>query len=255
MHPILFQYGPLTLRAYGVATAISFALGILLSIHLNRKDKRSDDLILDLSTWVMLGAVVGARLLYVIVEPAEYLAQPWRIIAVWEGGLVFYGGLIGAGITAYLYLQKTKASVWAVGDVVAPGLALGHVTGRLGCYFNGCCYGREDHVHGVVFPSLNDGIPHLPVMLYEAAFLLLLSGSLYMAWHYKRFHGQIFWAYVLSYAIWRFCIEFLRGDAERGVLINAALSPSQWLSLVGAGFALVMLYRLSRLPSFKEPNA
>jgi phosphatidylglycerol:prolipoprotein diacylglycerol transferase len=138
-----------------------------------------------------------------------------------------------------------------VGDAIAPGLALGHVTGRLGCWFNGCCYGREDHDYGVVFPSLNDGIPHLPTMLYEAAFLLLLSAFLFFLWHKKRFDGQVFWAYVLLYASWRFCIEYLRGDAERGVLINAALSPSQWISLFAAALALTMFYRLSRLPRTK----
>jgi phosphatidylglycerol:prolipoprotein diacylglycerol transferase len=253
MHPILFHWGFLTLRTYGVMTAISFMLGILLSVYLNRKAGRSDDLILDLSTWVMLGAIVGARLLYVIVEPDEYLAHPLHVFAVWEGGLVFYGGLIGAGMTAYLYLRKVHAPVWAVGDAVAPGVALGHVTGRLGCWFNGCCYGRPSAQYGVIFPSLGDNIPHLPVMLYEAAFLLVLSGCLTYAWQRRRFDGQIFWAYVLSYALWRFGIEFLRGDSERGTLISSALSPSQWISLAAAALAAFFLFRLSQVPSPKAP--
>jgi phosphatidylglycerol:prolipoprotein diacylglycerol transferase len=247
MHPILFQLGPLTLRSYGLMTAISFALGIILSVILNRQAGREDDLILDLSTWVMLGAVVGARALYVIVEPSEYLAQPWRVIAVWEGGLVFYGGFIGATLTAYAYLWRQKAPIWSVGDCVAPGLALGHVTGRLGCWFNGCCYGRVDAAHGVVFPSIGDGLPHLPVMLYEAAFLLVLSAFLVFLWHRRRFDGQVFWVYVLAYASWRFAIEFLLGDDERGTLFSNLLSPSQWIALVAAAFALVMLARLSKI--------
>jgi phosphatidylglycerol:prolipoprotein diacylglycerol transferase len=246
VHPILFHLGPLTLRSYGVMTAISFVLGILVAVHLNRKAGREDDLILDLSTWIMLGAVVGARILYCIVEPAEYLAQPWKVFAVWEGGLVFYGGFIGATLTAYIYLRRQKAPVWAVGDCVAPGLALGHVTGRLGCWLNGCCYGRVDAAHGVVFPSIGDGLPHLPVMLYEAAFLLLLSGFLTFLWHRRRFDGQVFWVYVLSYASWRFAIEFLRGDAERGVLFSDVLSPSQWISLGAAALALIILARFSK---------
>ncbi len=246
MHPILFQIGPITLRTYGAMMALSFILGITLATALNRRDGRGDDVILDLSTWIMVGAVVGARLLYVAVQPDEYLAQPWRVVAVWEGGLVYYGGLIGAGLTSYIYLRWVKAPVWAMGDVVAPGLALGQVTGRLGCWFNGCCYGREDHAHGVVFPSLGDNIPHLPVMLYEAAFCLLLSGGLVWAWRRKRFDGQVFWTYVLAYAVWRFGIEFLRGDVERGVLFSALLSPSQWISLAGAAWALGMLVWLPR---------
>ena len=246
MHPILFQLGFLTLRSYGAMMALSFTLGILVSVYLNRKDGRSDDIILDLSSWVMLGAVVGARALYVVVQPAEYLAEPWKVIAVWEGGLVYYGGLIGATITAYWYLRRTKAPIWAIGDCVAPGLALGQVSGRFGCWFNGCCYGREDQVHGVIFPSLGDNIPHLPVMLYEAAFCLGFAILLFRFWHHKRFHGQIFWSFVLGYGLWRFGIEFLRGDVERGVLINGALSPSQWISLFGVGMAFFMLRKLSQ---------
>jgi phosphatidylglycerol:prolipoprotein diacylglycerol transferase len=247
VHPILFQLGPMTLRTYGLMMAISFTLGILLSIFLNRKAGREDDLILDLSTWIMLGAVVGARLLYIVVEPTEYLAHPWRVLAVWEGGLVFYGGFIGAGITAYIYLRLKQAPVWSVADTIAPGLALGHVTGRLGCWFNGCCYGRVDASRGRIFPSIGDGLPHLPVMLYEALFLLFFSWFLVLLWYRRRFNGQVFWTYVLGYACWRFAIEFLRGDAERGVLFSAVLSPSQWISLVAAALALVMLTRLPRL--------
>lgn len=246
MHPILFQLGPLTLRSYGLMMAISFVLGIGLAVILNRRNGREDDLIFDVATWIMIGAVVGARLLYVIVEPADYLAQPWRVLFVWEGGLVYYGGLIGASLLTYWYLKKIKAPLWSVADCLAPGLALGQVTGRFGCFFNGCCYGVEDHVHGVVFPSLNDGIPHLPVMLYEAAFCLLLANYLFWFWSRKAYDGQVFWSYVMLYAIWRFFIEFLRGDIERGTLINAALSPSQWISLGGLALALLVLYKLPR---------
>ncbi len=183
------------------------------------------------------------------------LAQPWRVIAVWEGGLVFYGGFIGATITAYVYLWRQKAPIWSVGDCVAPGLALGHVTGRLGCWFNGCCYGRVDPVHGVVFPAIGDGLPHLPVMLYEAAFLLVLSGFLVFLWHRKRFDGQVFWVYVLAYASWRFCIEFLRGDPERGTLISSALSPSQWISLLGLVFGAFLLWPWPCLARLSRPSS
>jgi phosphatidylglycerol:prolipoprotein diacylglycerol transferase len=246
MHPILFQLGPLTLRSYGLAMAISFVLGITVAVLLNRRNGRPDELILDVSTWIMVGAVVGARLLYVIVEPQDYLVQPWRVFAVWEGGLVYYGGLIGASLATYAYLKWAKAPLWSVADCLAPGLALGQVTGRMGCYFNGCCYGVVDHAHGVVFPSVADGEPHLPVMLYEAAFCLALG--VYLAWYWRRksYDGQVFWSYVLLYAIWRFFIEFLRGDAERGTLFSAALSPSQWISLAGLGLALAALARLPR---------
>ena len=168
MHPIIAELGPFTLRSYGVAMALSFVLGILLALRLNRRAGRADEPLLDLVTVIMLCAVIGARALYVVVQWPSYAADPVSILRIWEGGLVYYGGLIGAGLGAYAWLRWKGLPAWAYGDVVAPGLALGQVTGRLGCWFNGCCYGREDHAHGVVFPSLGDGVPHLPVMLYEA---------------------------------------------------------------------------------------
>jgi phosphatidylglycerol:prolipoprotein diacylglycerol transferase len=103
-----------------------------------------------------------------------------------------------------------------------------------------------DHRHGIVFPALGDGLPHLPTMLYEAAFCLTLAAGLTWFWPRRRFDGQVFWCYVLLYAVWRFGIEFLRGDSERGVLVSAALSPSQWISLLGVVWALGMLWRLGR---------
>jgi phosphatidylglycerol:prolipoprotein diacylglycerol transferase len=245
MHPILFSLGPFTLRSYGALMALSFVLGISLALRLNRRAGRADEALLDLSTVIMLGAVVGARILYVIVMWPQYAHAPLDVFKVWEGGLVYYGGLIGAGLSAFFWLRAKKMPIWAYGDVVAPGLALGQVTGRMGCYFNGCCYGREDHVHGLIFPALGDNIPHLPVMLYEAAFCLALSTALYVFWARRRFDGQVFWLYVLAYAVWRFLIEFLRGDPERGTLVSNALSPSQWISLLGVLLALAMLGSLA----------
>lgn len=246
MHPILFQFGPVTLRSYGLMMAVSFLLGIWLALKLNRRAGRPDEPLLDLSTVIMLGAVVGARTLYVIVMWQDFKAAPWEILMVWKGGLVYYGGLIGAGLASFFWLRTKALPIWAYGDVVAPGLALGQVTGRLGCFFNGCCYGRPDEVHGLIFPALGDNVPRLPVMLYEAAFCLILSVALYAFWPRRKFDGQVFWLYVLAYALWRFAIEFLRGDAERGTLVSDALSPSQWISLLGAVIALVLLSRLSR---------
>lgn len=247
MHPILIDFGVFQLRTYGALMALSFVLGIALALGLNRRAGRPDEPLLDLVTVIMLGAVLGARTLYVIVQWPAYAGDLWGVFRVWEGGLVYYGGLIGAGFSAYAWLRWKGLAPWPYGDVVAPGLALGQVTGRLGCWFNGCCYGREDHAHGVVFPALGDGVPHLPVMLYEAAFCLALAAGLAWFWPRRRFDGQVFWLYVAAYALWRFGVEFLRGDPERGVLLSAALSPSQWISLAGLAFAAFMLQRLSRI--------
>ena len=250
MHPILFECRFFTLRTYGLMMATSFLLGLLLARTLNRREGRGDDELMDLAMWIMLGSVVGARILYIIVEwpqfwgpdaPLNLGGRLFNLLAVWRGGLVYYGGLIGAFFTALAYLKYRKLPVWSYGDVLAPGLALGQVTGRIGCFFNGCCYGRPSQEFGVVFPAIGDNIPHLPTQLYESGFCLMLAAFLTWFWKRKAYAGQVFWLYVALYAVWRFGIEFLRGDAERGVLVSAALSPSQWISLVAAGAALAML--------------
>jgi len=246
MHPILLQLGPLVLRSYGLMMALGFAFGIALSLMLSRKEGRSDEVVLDLSVWIMVGAIVGARLFYVLVMPESYVAHPWQILAVWQGGLVYYGGLIGAGLSAYFWLRKHRQPVWAVADCLAPGLALGQAFGRLGCYLNGCCYGRVDQEHGVIFPALEDHLPHLPTQLYEAGFVLLLA--LFLLWFKAKrtYAGQVFWLYVFLYCLGRFAIEWLRGDAERGTLISSALSPAQWISLLGLPLAVAFHFHLKK---------
>jgi phosphatidylglycerol:prolipoprotein diacylglycerol transferase len=240
MHPILFDLGWFPpLRTYGLMMALGFLMGIALAVALNRREKRPDEVILDLSVWIMFGSIFGARVLYVVVEPEQFQGAPWwEAFAVWHGGLVYYGGLIGAGLTAYVWLRQYRQPVWMVADCLAPALALGQVFGRIGCFFNGCCYGRVDAAHGVIFPNLGDNLPRLPVQLYEAAFVLLLSA--FLTWFKPRrsYPGQVFMLYIALYSVGRFILETQRGDIERGTLISPLLSPGQWISLVGLLFAL-----------------
>ncbi len=246
MHPILLQLGPLTLRSYGLMMALGFAMGIILTSLLTKREGRATEPVLDMAVWTMIGGIVGARILYVLVNPAEYAEHPAEIFKVWRGGLVYYGGLIGAGFATYYWLRKHKQPIWAVADCLAPGLAAGQVLGRVGCYLNGCCYGSVNQEHGVIFPEVADGLPHLPVQLYEAGFALLLAYALYQLKKHRSFAGQIFWLYVLAYGLGRFALEYFRGDFERGILISNALSPSQWISLAGVVWALAMLRYLSQ---------
>jgi phosphatidylglycerol:prolipoprotein diacylglycerol transferase len=247
MHPVLLDLGFFQLHSYGLAMALSFVLGLTLAIRLNRRLGRPDEELLDLFQWLVFGGLLGARTLYVIVMWPEFAAGPWyKVFAIWQGGLVYYGGLIGASTAALIWLRNKGLPLWSYLDVLAPGIALGQVTGRLGCFFAGCCYGREDHAHGLVFPSIGDNLPHLPTMLYESAYCVLLAGFLTWLWLRRKFDGQIFWVFVACYAFWRFGLEYLRGDAERGTLINGLFSPSQWISLGAVVAASAMLYFLSR---------
>jgi len=246
MHPILFSVGPFTLRSYGVMMALSFLLGLGLANVLNRREGRSFDELLDLGTWIMLGAVLGARILYCIVEWPQFQAQPWTVFAVWQGGLVYYGGLIGAALTAYGVMRFKGMPVWSYADVLAPGLALGQVTGRLGCFLNGCCYGRVSAGFGLVFPGVSSQ-PVLPTQLYESAGCLLLALGLAWLHGHRRFKGQVFALYLILYALLRFGLELLRGDAERGTLLGLPwLSPGQWTSLLALAAGLLLMKRLRR---------
>jgi phosphatidylglycerol:prolipoprotein diacylglycerol transferase len=248
MYPILFHINFLNLfhwdvRTYGAFMALGFAGGLWLSLKLNRKEGRPDEGLLDLAAWIMAGSVAGARLLYVAVRPGEFKSDPLEALFVWHGGLVYYGGLLGGALTAVWWIRRHRLPLWSLADCLAPGIALGQVFGRLGCFFNGCCYGRVDTAHGLVFPAVEDNLPHLPTQLYEAGACLALAGLLVWRKPHRRFVGETFWLYVLGYACLRFALEFWRGDAERGILFSSLLSPSQWISLAGAALAAAFLFK------------
>ena len=177
------------------------------------------------------------------------------MLSLVRAGGVFYGGLILSTIVGLLLVRRYKLPVWGVADVYAPGIALGHVIGRLGCLMAGCCYGRPTDVPwGLTFTSpaaaANAGTPlgeplH-PTQLYDAgAELLILIFLLVFERRGKRFAGRTFWLYMLLYAISRFIIEIYRGD-NRGTM--AGMSTSQFVSLLVVPTAIVMLLRLRRAP-------
>jgi phosphatidylglycerol---prolipoprotein diacylglyceryl transferase len=166
---------------------------------------------------------------------------------------VFYGGLIMAVVVAFWYIAKHRMPFWTTCDVFAPGIALGHVTGRLGCFAAGCCYGKPTNVAwAVIFTNPQAaanvgtplGIPLHPTQLYEAgAELLILVLLLATEKKGRYFAGRTFWLYMLLYAISRFVIEIYRGD-PRGELFG--LSTSQFISVVLAPLSLLMLVYLAR---------
>ncbi len=172
---------------------------------------------------------------------------------------MFYGGLILAVIVALWYIRRHKLPMWTTTDVFAPGIALGHVIGRFGCFLAGCCYGKETTVPWSVvftdpFALANAGTPlnqHLhPTQLYESgAEALILIGLLVFEKRGRAFPGRTFWGYMLAYGISRFIIEFFRGDRGRGLYFGDAVSLSQIISIVLVPLSLLMLWWLSRRPS------
>ncbi|RTZ94185.1 MAG: prolipoprotein diacylglyceryl transferase, partial [Deltaproteobacteria bacterium] len=223
MHPVLFHIGNFTIYSYGVLVALGFAAGITWAYFDARRQGIDPNKILDLAFYLVLSAIIGARLFYVLIEYRDYLKDPLRALKIWEGGLVFYGGLILAGLTGAWYILHHRLPHWLVMDIFAPGIALGHAIGRIGCFCAGCCYGKVCHCSfGLVFKDPKSlarlGIPLYPTQLISSAMLFIIFFILIFVERRKKFDGQVFWSYVLIYAIARFGIEFLRGD-PRGFTI------------------------------------
>ena len=256
MHPVLFHIGNFTIYSYGVLVALGFAAGITWAYFDARRQGIDPNKILDLAFYLVLSAIIGARLFYVLIEYRDYLKDPLRALKIWEGGLVFYGGLILAGLTGAWYILHHRLPHWLVMDIFAPGIALGHAIGRIGCFCAGCCYGKVCHCSfGLVFRDPKSlarlGIPLYPTQLISSAMLFIIFFILIFVERRKKFDGQVFWSYVLIYAIARFGIEFLRGD-PRGFTIPGLISTSQGISLLLIPVSIYFLIRLKRQSERRE---
>jgi phosphatidylglycerol:prolipoprotein diacylglycerol transferase len=140
VHPIAFHFGPLTVTWYGLMVATAFVAGLWTASRRALLAGISSQQVLDLGPWLIIGAILGARSLYVVSYWQEFAGHSMvEIFKVWHGGLVYYGGLIGATIGGVLYARLKKIPLWKLADVIAPSIALGYVFGRIGCLMNGCC--------------------------------------------------------------------------------------------------------------------
>lgn len=250
MYPVLFQFGKLTIYTYGFFVAVGFLAGIFLAKYEAKRTGQDPETIMDLCFYILIAAVIGSRLFYVIINPAEFFETPLEIFKIWKGGLVYYGGFIAAMITSIIYLKRRKIFLWKTADNFALALAAGHFFGRLGCFSAGCCYGSTcDLPWAVTFTHPETlapiGIPIHPTQLYSAAANLMIFGFLWFFRGKKKFDGQLFWLYVLLYGIIRFFIEMFRGDF-RGPAFWALLSVSQVIGITMAVVGIVMLVILGR---------
>ncbi len=253
MYPKLFDLGPLTVYTYGVLLAAAYLLGLKLAMVRAARRGLDANRVLDLGIYIIISALIGAKLLLLVTDFRAYMANPRELLTIVRSGGVFYGGLILAVVVALVYIRRIGLPLWTTCDVFAPGIALGHVVGRFGCLFAGCCYGKPTTLPwGITFTDRfaleNVGtplnVPLHPTQIYEAgAEFLILMILLFTERKGRPFAGRTFWIYMLLYAISRFIIEFFRGD-ERGNV--GMFSTSQFISLLLAPLALVMLAYLSR---------
>jgi len=256
MHPILFDFGRFTIYSYGVLLAAAYLLGLQFALIRARSRGLQRERVMDLGIWIIISALVGAKVLLLIVDYRQFLDNPGSLMDLLRSGGVFYGGLIAAVTVALFYIWRHRMPMWTTTDVFAPGIALGHVVGRLGCLLAGCCFGRQTTVPWAI--SFHDpqafavagtplGVPLHPTQLYEAgAEALILAFLLAFERRGRQFPGRTFWTYMLLYGVSRFVIEFYRGD-PRGTVFDA-LSTSQFVSVVLVPLSVVMLLLLSRRP-------
>src|SRR2546422_491727 len=260
MYPRLFELGPITLYTYGVLLAAAYLIGLKLAMVRAKARGLDANRVLDLGIYIIISALVGAKLLLLVTDFRTFKADPHELLTLARSGGVFYGGLILAVVVALWYIRRVGLPLWTTCDVFAPGIALGHVVGRFGCLFAGCCYGKPTtKPWGITFtdPFAQSnvgtplGVPLHPTQLYEAgAELLILIVLLVTERRGRPFPGRTFWLYMLLYSISRFIIEFFRGD-ERGTVFM--FSTSQFISLLLAPLAIAMLVYLSRAKS-PEPK-
>jgi phosphatidylglycerol:prolipoprotein diacylglycerol transferase len=239
MYPILFSFGNFKIFSYGFLIALTFIISILYLSHSLEKSKEklfSQDELYSLVMYMVGFGIVGSRFLFIIINFKKlFITAPLDIFKVWQGGLVYYGGLIVVLVFLIIYSKRKKIQILKLGDFFAPALALGHAIGRMGCFFAGCCYGKETNLPwSVVFTDKNSsaviGVHLHPTQIYEALGNFLLFMFLYFYSKKKRDVGTISALYFMCYAILRFVVEFFRGD-DRGIQYFG-LSVSQAISIL-----------------------
>ncbi len=256
MHPTLVKLGTFAIHSYGLLLAIAFLASIQVFLARGRARGQPEDRLSTLSLWLLILAIVGGRLLFVLTHWDEYKGDPIGVFRLWEGGLILYGGYLLAILGGILYVRRAKVSVWRVGDAAAPAMALGIGIGRLGCFLNGCCYGLPTKLPwGIKFPpeSYSSAVfpgDHLhPSQLYMslagfALFILLLAFD-----RKRRYDGWLFWTYIALDAALRFVIDFTRYYDETSFLGRFGSLSFNMNQLLSAGLIVTSLVMLRILKS------
>lgn len=257
MHPTLFEWGKFELHSYGVMLALSFLLGIMLASHRARKLGVEVQHILDLSVYIILAAVVGSRLAYILFHLSDYRTV-LDMFAIWQGGATLYGGLLLAIVVSYLFAARHGISFWLLADVIAPSIALGMVFTRIGCFLSGCCFGAPTTVPwGVIFPptspagvyarSVATGAVALhPTQLYASFASLVIVLLLLVLERRLPRNGGVFGAFLVLYGIDRFTVDCFRFYESN--MIALGLSLNQLLSIALVLLGVILLVKRARNP-------
>jgi len=251
MRSTLFTIFGLQIRSYGLMMAVGFALGIWRAVRVSRKRYGIEaERVYDLALVLLISGVVGARALYILLNPGS---ESWKDFpAVWQGGLSFHGGLALAMIAGYVYTRAAGLSYWKCADLVAPSAAIGYALTRVGCFLNGCCYGRpSDLPWAVRFIDANTGLPtppSHPTQLYASLANVLIFWLLVKLERLNRKPGFVFVSYLGLYSIYRFLVEFLRSGVSAAPWA-LGLTQAQAISLPVCAVAAMLLATVYRRPA------
>lgn len=254
MYPKLIEFGDFFVPAYGVFVALGFLAGIWLARRLASRAGIDRDRLTDLGIYCALAGLLGSKLLMFVFDWREYAAEPWRIfsMATLMSAGVYHGGFVAALFFAWLYVRRHRMQFLRTADVLAPGLALGHAVGRLGCFAAGCCWGREcERPWAVTFTDPNANaltgvplnIPLHPTQLYESGATFLVAVVLVMLFKRLRRDGQIFGLYLMLYGAARALSEAFRMHDQATPL--AGLTWTQWIAIL---LGLIGVWLVSRQP-------
>lgn len=262
MHTTLIKLGPFAIRSYGLLLALSFLFGLILTRWRAKKTGIDFQKIMDLAVLVIISSIIGSRAFYVVFHLEEFSSNPLDIINPFQStgevgiqGLTMYGGvLLSLGVSLW-FLRRHHLPTWRVADIIAPSIAFGIFLTRIGCFLNGCCFGKPgdapwcvvfppDSAAGYFFPNT----PIHPTQLYSSLYGLAIFGILLVLERFKKFDGYTFWLFILFYAVARFCIDFLR-YYERAMTLSLGSIAISVNHLISTGLfllALLMLITLSR---------
>jgi phosphatidylglycerol:prolipoprotein diacylglycerol transferase len=251
--------GPVPINWYGLNWVLAFIVGFILVRRWSAQWPQLRTNLESLFLWIAAGSAIGARLYYIVQnEPWEYLAHPLRILAVWEGGLAYFGGLFGGVAAAYVWTRHYGFTFLKVADLFAPAIAIGSAIGRISCWLAGMDYGTPTSLPwGTVYLNPNsfapvDGIPRHPAQVYELIGDLII-GFVLIRWRRKLPEGLVFWSYLVSFSVLRFLVFFVRGNVAP---VLFGLKNGQITALVLLAAALVgLLASLSRWPGTRKQTS
>ncbi|WP_457641788.1 prolipoprotein diacylglyceryl transferase [Persephonella sp.] len=253
MFPDLIKIGEFTIHTYGIFVAVGMIVSFYTALYFGKKEGLDTKNIENLFIFTVIGGLAGARLAYILEHPDEFRSLI-DYIAVWRGGIDWFGAFIGGSIVLYFLLKKYKIPILKAADIAGISVVIGHALGRIGCTAAGCCYGKpvpEDSIFrpiAITFPdhphtSAPSGFPLYPTQPTEALGNFLIFGILFLVYRKKSFDGQIFSLYLIFYGIERFLLEFWRGVTPPLPIIGLTWNQIVSLGMVIVGAGIYLYFR------------